>query len=76
MILLKVNEAAELLNVSRATMYRLLSERKIPIVKVRGCTRIKEEDINLYVERSTAEANPIVLGKYRRINYKAGMKIV
>jgi|GEM_PF-2649410 len=75
MSLLKVNEAADYLHVSRSTVYRLLAEKQIPAIKFRGCMRIQQEDIDSYIQRSTC--NRISGDKYcPRINYKVGMKIV
>jgi excisionase family DNA binding protein len=54
--LLTIGEAAERLNVSRATVYRLLDDRELPRIKVRVHTRIAERDLIDLVERRRAEA--------------------
>jgi excisionase family DNA binding protein len=73
--LLKVTEAADILKISRATMYLIISEEKIPHVKVRGCTRIQEEDLNKYIRQNTSK--PLKIDKeIKRFKYKPGMKIV
>ncbi|GAB3815035.1 helix-turn-helix domain-containing protein [Kribbella italica] len=47
--LLKVEEAAEHLNVSRWTVYRLIKERELTSVKVRNGRRVPMESIRSYV---------------------------
>lgn len=47
--LLKVEEAAEHLNVSRWTVYRLIKERELISVKVRNGRRVPLESIRTYV---------------------------
>jgi excisionase family DNA binding protein len=47
--LLKVEEAAEHLNVSRWTVYRLIKERDLTSVKVRNGRRVPMESIRAYV---------------------------
>ncbi|MDW7677742.1 MAG: helix-turn-helix domain-containing protein [Bacillota bacterium] len=43
-------EAAELLKVSRDTIYALIHAREIQSVKIRGQYRIREVDIQDYIE--------------------------
>ena len=47
--LLKVEEAAQHLNVSRWTIYRLIKERDLKSVKVRNGRRVPMESIRAYV---------------------------
>ena len=47
--LLKVEEAAEHLNVSRWTVYRLIKERELTSVKVRNGRRVPMQSIRAYV---------------------------
>jgi excisionase family DNA binding protein len=47
--LLKVEEAAEVLNVSRWTVYRLIKEKDLTSVKVRNGRRVPVESIRAYV---------------------------
>ncbi|QNE20103.1 helix-turn-helix domain-containing protein [Kribbella qitaiheensis] len=47
--LLKVEEAAEVLNVSRWTVYRLIKEKDLTSVKVRNGRRVPVESIRAYI---------------------------
>jgi excisionase family DNA binding protein len=47
--LLKVEEAAEVLNVSRWTVYRLIKEKDLTSVKVRNGRRVPMASIRVYV---------------------------
>jgi excisionase family DNA binding protein len=50
-MLLNINEVArDYLRVSRSTVYRLIEQGEIRSVKVRGCTRVSEKEINLFIE--------------------------
>lgn len=48
--LLKVNEAAELLNVCRATIYNMINQKNLPYIKVGRSTRFKEEALLKWIE--------------------------
>ena len=54
--LLRVDEAAELLNVSRWTVYKLIKERELVSVKVRAGRRVPVESIRAYVARLIEDA--------------------
>lgn len=45
-------EAAELLKVSRDTVYALIHTRELNSVKIRGQYRIREVDLEGYIENS------------------------
>lgn len=47
--LLRVEEAAELLRVSRWTVYKLIKERQLVSVKVRSGRRIVPESVRAYI---------------------------
>ena len=49
--LLTVPQAAEILAVSRRTIYCLVSDHKLECVKVGGSTRFEAEALRRYVER-------------------------
>ncbi|MEU4192751.1 helix-turn-helix domain-containing protein [Kribbella sp. NPDC026611] len=54
--LLRVEEAAELLKVSRWTVYRLIKERELLSVKVRNGRRVPVESVRDYVRSLIADA--------------------
>jgi excisionase family DNA binding protein len=54
-LLLSVEEAAELLGVSRSTMYDLMRTRAIASVRIGRCRRISLDALRRYVERLPAE---------------------
>lgn len=54
--LLRVDEAAELLNVSRWTVYKLIKERELVSVKVRAGRRVPIESIRAYVAQLIEDA--------------------
>ena len=45
-----IAEAAELLRVSRRTVYRLISEKKLRMTKVRGSSFIAEAELERYMK--------------------------
>jgi len=47
-----VDELAEILNISKITVYRLVETRKIPFYKIKGCIRFSEMDILNFLENS------------------------
>lgn len=56
MKLYSVTEAAGLMGLSRATVYRLVSEQAIPVTIVRGTRKITEKSIREYIAANTIEA--------------------
>ena len=48
--MLTIEQVAELFNVSKSSMYRLIDSRKIPCYKIGGLLRFTEDDINTYLE--------------------------
>jgi excisionase family DNA binding protein len=54
--LLTIPEVVDLLKVSRWTVYRLMQERELVGVKVRGGRRITEASVAAYVAGLIAEA--------------------
>jgi len=55
LMLLNINEVArDYLGVSRSTVYRLIEQGELRSVKVRGCTRVSEQEISLFIESNGA----------------------
>ncbi len=54
--LLTFQEAADLLGVSRWTVFRLAKARELVTVKVRGCRRVVAASLTEYVARQIEEA--------------------
>lgn len=51
-----INQVAEILAVSKITIYRLVETRKIPFYKIKGCIRFAEKDIFSYLDQSRIES--------------------
>lgn len=49
--LLKLDDAANELSISRRTLYRLIAQGEMLLVKVRGGSRIPQSSVNEYVDR-------------------------
>jgi excisionase family DNA binding protein len=54
--LLTVNEVADLLRVSRMTVYRLIKDRTMPAFRVGRGYRLLEEDVHTYLTERYTEA--------------------
>jgi len=59
--LLTISDLAKVLKVSTRTIHRLTHEERIPVVKIRGCVRFKERDVEILVARNTNKR------KYKRM---------
>jgi excisionase family DNA binding protein len=44
-------EACKQLNISRSTLYRLISDGEIEPIKIRNCCRFSESNLNKYIDR-------------------------
>lgn len=51
--LLTVNEVAKILRVSNMTVYRLVKNKQIPAIRVGKNYRIKETDVDSYLNRGS-----------------------
>jgi excisionase family DNA binding protein len=49
--LLTVAEAAQMLNVSRAQMFRILKAKQLPVLKIGRLSRIRPEAVEEYIAR-------------------------
>lgn len=54
--LLKGNQVAELLNVSRSKAYGMIKRGEIPSLKFGKCVRVKEEDLCEFVNQCKADS--------------------
>jgi excisionase family DNA binding protein len=54
--LLTVNEVADLLRVSRMTVYRLIKEGQMPALRVGRSYRLREDDVDDYLSKRYTEA--------------------
>jgi excisionase family DNA binding protein len=52
MPLLRANEVARFLNVSRALAYRLMQTGEIPVVRVNRSVRVRRVDLESYIEHN------------------------
>jgi excisionase family DNA binding protein len=51
-----VNEVADLLRVSRMTVYRLIHEGEVPALRVGRSFRLREDDVDSYLTQRYTEA--------------------
>lgn len=54
--LLTPHDAATYCAVSRRTFYRWISEKRFPVIHLRGLTRIRMRDLEAYLKSNTARA--------------------
>jgi excisionase family DNA binding protein len=54
--LLTVNEVADLLRVSRMTVYRMIKDGEMPAVRVGRGYRLREDDVDTYLSDRYTEA--------------------
>ena len=50
--LLKPNEVAEILKISKQYVYKLLQEQKISCVRIGKSVRVKRQDLEVFIENS------------------------
>jgi prophage regulatory protein len=49
-ILLKPNEAAQVLGIGRSLIYELIARREIPSVRLGRCLRVPTESLNIWLK--------------------------
>ena len=54
--LIKPEELAKLLNVSKTSVYRMVESRVIPFFKIKGCLRFEKSDIQDYLKSNRVES--------------------
>jgi excisionase family DNA binding protein len=55
-LLLSITKAAEELSISRSSMYRLISEGRIPTVTIVGKLRVKQASLKIFVDQLERES--------------------
>ena len=50
--LLKAEEVAEILNISRAFVYHLMKQGKLRAVVIEGARRVRPSDLKMYIEEN------------------------
>ena len=53
--LLKASDVAQILNVSRSLVYRLLQEGQIPAIRINTTVRIKLKDLEEFIDLKSEE---------------------
>ena len=56
--LLKSDEVANILKISRAMAYKLMQRGEIPTVRIGSSVRVRVEDLEKYVEQKTVQSVP------------------
>ncbi len=56
--LLKASEVARILNISRSLVYRLIHTGKIAHIRVNQAVRVRQGDLNKFIEGNRTEADP------------------
>ena len=51
-ILLKGNDVARMLNISRAFAYQLMRQGEIPTVRIGNAVRVRREDLLAYIDQN------------------------
>jgi len=57
--LLTVKDVMEMLQLSRAKIYTLISDKKINPIKIDGSTRFTEEELNKYLGKVSRDAREL-----------------
>lgn len=65
--LLKSDEVAEILKISRAMAYKLMQRGEIPTIKIGSAVRVRVEDLEKYVEQKAAQNVPFSDEKLRKV---------
>ena len=55
--LLKADEVARILNISRSLVYRLIHTGKIPHIRINQAVRVHNDDLNKFIEGNRTEAD-------------------
>jgi putative molybdopterin biosynthesis protein len=64
--LLKSDEVAELLHISRSMAYLLMKRGDIPTVRIGSSVRVRPEDIDQYIKNNVSQNTTFVFSKTSR----------
>jgi len=56
--LLKADEVARILNISRSLVYRLIHTGKIPSIRINQAVRVHHDDLCRFIEGNRTEVEP------------------
>jgi excisionase family DNA binding protein len=54
---LTIQEVCDRLNLSRTTIWRLMNQHGLKFVRIGGARRIREQDLEMWLERHTVSLN-------------------
>lgn len=57
--LLKAEDVAEILSISKSLAYRLIQQGFIPSVRINRAVRVKPSDLNAFIEQCRAELDEV-----------------
>ena len=57
--LLSIQEVCGRLNLSRTTIWRLMNQHGLKFIRIGGARRIRERDLELWLEKHTVSVNPV-----------------
>lgn len=64
--LLKSEEVAEILQISRSMAYAIMKRGDIPTVRIGTSVRVRPEDLNKYIQNNVTQNAPLVDKPVRR----------
>ena len=64
--LLKSDEVAEMLQISRSMAYALMKRGDIPTVRIGTSVRVRPEDLEKYIQNNLAQNDPFAATKLRK----------
>ena len=61
--LLKSDEVAEILHISRSMAYLLMKRGDIPTVRIGTSVRVRPEDLDQYIKNNVSQKTPVLASK-------------
>ncbi len=59
--LLKATEVADILNISRSLVYRLIQTGEIPHIRINQAVRVHQDDLYKYIESNRIESDTYLI---------------